>query len=94
MSQDNVVPQLLISIQNELEKQISDSKKDVEINMGKIIELSDELINSLNDSNLSSGSKQALIDFSHRSWVKQTSIDNLQIQLENAKDILKQFPLN
>ena len=62
--------------------------------MGKIIELTDELINSLNDSNLSSGSKQALIDFSHRSWVKQTSVDNLQIQLENAKDILKQFSLN
>ena len=94
MSQDNVIPQLLIGIQNELEKQISDSKKDVEINMDKIIKLSDELINSLNDSNLSSGSKQALIDFSHRSWVKQTSIDNLQIQLENAKDILKQFSLN
>lgn len=84
----NNVIELLNDLKTEIEKQLTVTN-DNEINMGDILKFSNLMSNRLIDSGLDSVTKDSLLKFTNTLYDGATTLENLQLRLDDVNQILK-----
>jgi hypothetical protein len=83
----NSVIELLNDIKFELEKQLTVNNNN-EINMGKLLQLSEVIPNRLIDSGMDSETRKSLLYFGNTLQDEATTLENLQLRLNDLNQIL------
>ena len=83
----NGVIELLNNMKIEIEKQLTVNNNN-EINMGTILKFSNLMPNRLLDSGLDSETKTSLLKFTNTLYDGATTLENLQLRLNNVNQIL------
>ena len=85
------IRELLQTVQRDIQTQQSSAQRNIEINMGDIIEHCDQLTNRVGNSNLPNGTIQTILNFTERTWTSQTSLEQLEFHLNDINAILNQL---